>query len=198
MASLPPGWEERVHHDGRHYFVNHTTKTTSWARPGPVAAALPQHLPVATITAVIPPTAAAPHRPLATATATPVAPKPQATQRAPVATATAIPRSISGPPREPPEEGLPPAAAAHVVATLRRAQSRVLAHGRLRPEPQRGLRRATRSEASAPPAPPRAPRDRRHGPRGRPRGRPGRGDPSIGVRLDSLLRYIQGPYYGGS
>ena len=32
--------------------------------------------------------------------------------------APALPRSISGPPREPPEEGLPPAAAAHVVATF--------------------------------------------------------------------------------
>ena len=28
-ASLPPGWEARVHHDGRRYYVNHTTKTTS-------------------------------------------------------------------------------------------------------------------------------------------------------------------------
>ena len=87
-ASLPPGWEERLHHDGRRYYVNHTTKTTSWTLPV-AAPAPPQQLPVATVTAVIPPTAAAPHRPLATATATPVAPKPQATQRAPVATATA-------------------------------------------------------------------------------------------------------------
>ena len=44
-ASLPPGWEERVHHDGRRYYVNHTTKTTSWTLP--VAAPAPQHLPVA-------------------------------------------------------------------------------------------------------------------------------------------------------
>ena len=44
-ASLPPGWEERIHHDGRRYYVNHTTKTTSWTRPGPVAAAAPSSQP---------------------------------------------------------------------------------------------------------------------------------------------------------
>lgn len=30
---LPPGWEEKVAGDGRHYFVNHHTKTTQWNRP---------------------------------------------------------------------------------------------------------------------------------------------------------------------
>ncbi len=97
--ALPPGWEERVHHDGRRYYVNHTTKTTQWTRPGPVAAAAPpQHLPVATVTAVIPPTACAvaPRRPpVATATVIPpTAAAPTRTQhRAPVASATATPVS---------------------------------------------------------------------------------------------------------
>mmetsp|Transcript_13745 Transcript_13745/g.42570 ORF Transcript_13745/g.42570 Transcript_13745/m.42570 type:complete len:344 (+) Transcript_13745:1078-2109(+) len=31
---LPPGWESRVAPDGRQYYVNHNTQTTSWARPG--------------------------------------------------------------------------------------------------------------------------------------------------------------------
>lgn len=81
MASLPPGWEERVHHDGRHYYVNHTTKTTSWTRPGRRSEGeghpAPQHLPVATVTAIIPPISAAPtttqqRAPVAMATATPL------------------------------------------------------------------------------------------------------------------------------
>ena len=33
VGSLPPGWEERVAPDGRHYFVNHYNKTTQWNRP---------------------------------------------------------------------------------------------------------------------------------------------------------------------
>ena len=30
---LPPGWEEKIAGDGRHYFVDHNTKTTHWTRP---------------------------------------------------------------------------------------------------------------------------------------------------------------------
>jgi len=30
---LPPGWETRVAPDGRQYYVNHNTHTTSWERP---------------------------------------------------------------------------------------------------------------------------------------------------------------------
>ncbi|GAA5968085.1 hypothetical protein JCM11641_003723 [Rhodosporidiobolus odoratus] len=30
---LPPGWERRVDHLGRTYYVDHTTRTTTWTRP---------------------------------------------------------------------------------------------------------------------------------------------------------------------
>lgn len=30
---LPPGWEEKVAPDGRSYYIDHNTKTTSWTRP---------------------------------------------------------------------------------------------------------------------------------------------------------------------
>ncbi|XP_070617813.1 LOW QUALITY PROTEIN: NEDD4-like E3 ubiquitin-protein ligase WWP2 [Erythrolamprus reginae] len=30
---LPPGWEKRVDPRGRHYFVDHNTRTTTWQRP---------------------------------------------------------------------------------------------------------------------------------------------------------------------
>ena len=30
---LPPGWEERIANDGRHYFVDHNTQSTTWTRP---------------------------------------------------------------------------------------------------------------------------------------------------------------------
>ncbi len=30
---LPPGWEKRVQHDGRVYFVNHKNRTTQWEDP---------------------------------------------------------------------------------------------------------------------------------------------------------------------
>jgi hypothetical protein len=33
VAALPPGWEEKVAPDGRHYYVNHHTKSTQWHRP---------------------------------------------------------------------------------------------------------------------------------------------------------------------
>lgn len=33
VAALPPGWEEKVAPDGRHYYVNHATKSTQWHRP---------------------------------------------------------------------------------------------------------------------------------------------------------------------
>uniref|UniRef100_A0A7S3JXJ8 WW domain-containing protein n=1 Tax=Aureoumbra lagunensis TaxID=44058 RepID=A0A7S3JXJ8_9STRA len=35
-SPLPPGWEEKVAPDGRTYYVDHNTKTTSWERPIPM------------------------------------------------------------------------------------------------------------------------------------------------------------------
>ena len=32
-SPLPPGWEMRIHSDGRPYYVNHVDKTTQWERP---------------------------------------------------------------------------------------------------------------------------------------------------------------------
>lgn len=29
---LPPGWEMRTDHFGRRYYVDHTTKSTTWVR----------------------------------------------------------------------------------------------------------------------------------------------------------------------
>ncbi|XP_015784242.1 E3 ubiquitin-protein ligase NEDD4-like isoform X3 [Tetranychus urticae] len=33
LGSLPDGWEERVHSDGRIFFIDHNTKTTQWEDP---------------------------------------------------------------------------------------------------------------------------------------------------------------------
>lgn len=33
LGPLPPGWEERVHVDGRVFFIDHNTKTTQWEDP---------------------------------------------------------------------------------------------------------------------------------------------------------------------
>ncbi|XP_053203267.1 E3 ubiquitin-protein ligase NEDD4-like isoform X2 [Panonychus citri] len=33
VGSLPDGWEERVHSDGRIFFIDHNTKTTQWEDP---------------------------------------------------------------------------------------------------------------------------------------------------------------------
>nr|XP_056721637.1 E3 ubiquitin-protein ligase NEDD4 [Euleptes europaea] len=33
LGPLPPGWEERVHTDGRAFFINHNTKKTQWEDP---------------------------------------------------------------------------------------------------------------------------------------------------------------------
>lgn len=38
---LPPGWERRVDHLGRTYYVDHTTRTTTWTRPNRDQAATP-------------------------------------------------------------------------------------------------------------------------------------------------------------
>ncbi|KAG7280829.1 hypothetical protein CRUP_010811, partial [Coryphaenoides rupestris] len=35
---LPPGWEQRVDHNGRLYFVDHVEKRTTWERPEPLPA----------------------------------------------------------------------------------------------------------------------------------------------------------------
>ena len=32
-AALPPGWERQRTPDGREYFIDHSTQTTSWTRP---------------------------------------------------------------------------------------------------------------------------------------------------------------------
>eukprot|EP00802_Teleaulax_amphioxeia_P021079 Tamp_21405.p1 GENE.Tamp_21405~~Tamp_21405.p1 ORF type:complete len:370 (+),score=47.84 Tamp_21405:35-1111(+) len=39
LPPLPEGWEERVHTDGRVYYLNHIQKTTQWDRPMPAAPA---------------------------------------------------------------------------------------------------------------------------------------------------------------
>ncbi|KNE58437.1 hypothetical protein AMAG_04007 [Allomyces macrogynus ATCC 38327] len=33
LGSLPPGWERRIDHLGRTYYVDHNTRTTTWNRP---------------------------------------------------------------------------------------------------------------------------------------------------------------------
>ena len=33
---LPQGWEERKDRNGRSYYVDHTTRTTTWERPQPL------------------------------------------------------------------------------------------------------------------------------------------------------------------
>ncbi|XP_052008001.1 E3 ubiquitin-protein ligase NEDD4-like isoform X2 [Xyrauchen texanus] len=33
LGPLPPGWEERVHSDGRIFYINHNTKKTQWEDP---------------------------------------------------------------------------------------------------------------------------------------------------------------------
>ncbi|XP_061451913.1 E3 ubiquitin-protein ligase NEDD4 isoform X2 [Rhineura floridana] len=33
LGPLPPGWEERIHTDGRTFYINHNTKTTQWEDP---------------------------------------------------------------------------------------------------------------------------------------------------------------------
>uniref|UniRef100_UPI0037E8F18B E3 ubiquitin-protein ligase NEDD4-like isoform X1 n=2 Tax=Semicossyphus pulcher TaxID=241346 RepID=UPI0037E8F18B len=33
LGPLPPGWEERVHSDGRIFYIDHNTKTTQWDDP---------------------------------------------------------------------------------------------------------------------------------------------------------------------
>ncbi|KAK4058732.1 hypothetical protein OIO90_000176 [Microbotryomycetes sp. JL221] len=39
FGELPAGWERRVDHLGRTYYVDHTTRSTTWTRPQPTAAA---------------------------------------------------------------------------------------------------------------------------------------------------------------
>uniref|UniRef100_A0A3P9PXB7 E3 ubiquitin-protein ligase n=1 Tax=Poecilia reticulata TaxID=8081 RepID=A0A3P9PXB7_POERE len=33
LGPLPPGWEERIHTDGRTFYIDHNTKTTQWEDP---------------------------------------------------------------------------------------------------------------------------------------------------------------------
>lgn len=33
LGPLPPGWERRIDHLGRQYYVDHNTRTTTWSRP---------------------------------------------------------------------------------------------------------------------------------------------------------------------
>ncbi|XP_016517711.1 E3 ubiquitin-protein ligase NEDD4-like isoform X1 [Poecilia formosa] len=33
LGPLPPGWEERIHSDGRIFFINHNTRATQWEDP---------------------------------------------------------------------------------------------------------------------------------------------------------------------
>jgi hypothetical protein len=32
-TTLPPNWEERTAPDGRLYYIDHSTRTTTWTRP---------------------------------------------------------------------------------------------------------------------------------------------------------------------
>ena len=36
ILPLPNGWEERKDRNGRAYYVDHTTRTTTWERPQPL------------------------------------------------------------------------------------------------------------------------------------------------------------------
>ena len=42
-SMLPEGWEERTDGQGRKFFVDHNTKTTSWARPSSEPIISPAH-----------------------------------------------------------------------------------------------------------------------------------------------------------
>ena len=33
LSPLPEGWEERMHTDGRTFFIDHNTRTTQWEDP---------------------------------------------------------------------------------------------------------------------------------------------------------------------
>lgn len=33
MGPLPSGWERKMDHKGRYYYIDHNTQTTSWLRP---------------------------------------------------------------------------------------------------------------------------------------------------------------------
>ena len=33
LCPLPDGWEERVHEDGRVFYIDHNTRTTQWEDP---------------------------------------------------------------------------------------------------------------------------------------------------------------------
>ena len=37
QTDLPAGWEMRITDNGRVYYVDHNTKTTTWSRPDPGA-----------------------------------------------------------------------------------------------------------------------------------------------------------------
>ncbi|KAH8387432.1 hypothetical protein KR093_007038 [Drosophila rubida] len=41
QAPLPPAWEARMDSHGRIFYIDHTTRTTSWQRPGPSTTAAP-------------------------------------------------------------------------------------------------------------------------------------------------------------
>ncbi|GAA5996135.1 NEDD4 family E3 ubiquitin-protein ligase [Rhodotorula paludigena] len=57
---LPPGWERRVDHLGRTYYVDHTTRTTTWTRPQrDTSAAAPSPSTPAPTAAAVPATNAA-------------------------------------------------------------------------------------------------------------------------------------------
>lgn len=66
---LPAGWERRIDPQGRNYYVDHSTRTTTWHRP-PVAAANP----AATSTRPVPATPSATRAPSSAATSPSPAP----------------------------------------------------------------------------------------------------------------------------
>ena len=40
LEPLAPGWEQKTTAAGRTYYINHTTRSTQWQRPGPRSGSL--------------------------------------------------------------------------------------------------------------------------------------------------------------
>ncbi|KAJ1823516.1 hypothetical protein LPJ60_001498 [Coemansia sp. RSA 2675] len=106
--ALPQGWEQRIDHLGRVYYVDHNTRTTTWRRPGATGAA-----------PAIAPTESERQRHMNRTlpdnlTATPATNGPPTPSRPPAATGAAA----SGPSPPPATSASPPAAGASSGAAL--------------------------------------------------------------------------------
>lgn len=113
MSGLPDGWEEKCDQQGRIYYMDHNTRSTTWTRPSPTilpthfesapahreqqSTPPPQSLPTTPILSVSPSPSPLPIIPAAaTATAAPVIVGPYISDRnrltlTPTATAVALP-----------------------------------------------------------------------------------------------------------